>query len=238
MFSFRIINSAKFLKMPIDAQLLYFHLGIRADDDGVVEAYSAMKLVGSSDDNLKVLVAKGFVEVLNDDLVVFIVDFYEHNKIRADRKVDSIYKGLLEDNNIKTIEPKPRSDVKDNSRRLGGQSTDSIGKVRLGKVKLSKSNTIATEKSVAGVNDIFEIFYNINPLIRFGNKTSRKSAEILIKKFGLDGTKKMAEQIIGVQGKKYAPSCTTPYQMEEKLAQFKIYFDKEKDNKPKVAIIK
>ena len=39
MFSRRIINSAKFLKMPVSTQCLYFHLGLNADDDGIVEAY-------------------------------------------------------------------------------------------------------------------------------------------------------------------------------------------------------
>lgn len=65
--------------MPIDSQVLYFHLGLRADDDGIVEAYPVMKLLGNTEDNLKVLVAKEFVKILNDDLVSFIIDWTEHN---------------------------------------------------------------------------------------------------------------------------------------------------------------
>ena len=134
MFSFRIINTAKFLTMPNEAQNLYFHLGLRADDDGVVEAYPVLKILGTTSDNLKLLVAKNYIEILNDEFVVFIVDWLEHNSIRADRKVDSIYQELLKDK--KTIQAKPRSDVKDNSKRTGGLSTDGIGKDRIGKVKI------------------------------------------------------------------------------------------------------
>lgn len=95
MFSKRIIGSARFLRMPGSTQALYFHLGMAADDDGIVEAYPIMQMVNSSEDDLRLLAAKGFVKVLNEDLVTYILDWQENNKIRADRKVNSIYKDLL-----------------------------------------------------------------------------------------------------------------------------------------------
>lgn len=95
MFSCRITESTRFLKMPATSQNLYFHLGINADDDGVVEAYPIMCKIGATEDDLRILVGKEFVVVLNDDLVSFITDWREHNNVRADRKVDSIYKDLL-----------------------------------------------------------------------------------------------------------------------------------------------
>ena len=95
MFSKRVTQSARFLKMPISTQALYFHLGLNADDDGIVEAYIVINSVGATEDDLKVLEAKQFVRVLNDDLVSYILDWNENNKIRADRKVDSIYQPLL-----------------------------------------------------------------------------------------------------------------------------------------------
>lgn len=142
MFSINIINSAKFLKMPVSSQLLYFHLGLHADDDGVVEAYSILRMAGLSEDDLKILIAKNFVIVLNDDLVAFITDWHEHNCIRADRKVDSIYKDLLMRivPNVEITEKKERSDLKritgqptDSPRTDNGQAMDGIGKDRLGK---------------------------------------------------------------------------------------------------------
>ena len=141
MFSNRIANSARFLQMPAESQLLYFHMILRADDDGVVESYPLMKLLGVASDNFKVLLAKGFIKEINEDQVIVIVDWLEHNVIRADRKVDSIYKSLLKKEypEIPLIEPKPRIDVEDNSKRIGGQSTDGIGKVRLGKDSIGES---------------------------------------------------------------------------------------------------
>jgi hypothetical protein len=136
MFSFRIINSAKFLQMPEGSQLLYFHLAMRADDDGVVEAYPVLKLLGSAPDTYKVLIAKGFIVELNSEQVSFVTDWNEHNTIRADRKVNSVYLPLLLERNpdAQVLEPKPRSDVDDNSRRVDRPRTAEgrLGKVRLG----------------------------------------------------------------------------------------------------------
>ena len=102
-------------------------------------------------------------------------------------------------------------------------------------LKTIEKNEKVSELS-SQVKQLMDIFYKINPTLNWGNKTTRKASEDLIKKFGLAGTLQMAEQIVAVQGQKFAPVCTTPYQMKEKLAQFKIYFDglKEKDNKFKV----
>lgn len=95
MFSRRICSSGRFLKMPVASQALYFHLGLHADDDGVVEAYSVVNSTSATDDDLNMLVNNGFIVVLNDDLVSYITDWNENNQIRADRKVDSIYQDLL-----------------------------------------------------------------------------------------------------------------------------------------------
>jgi len=151
MFSLNIINSARFLKMPIDSQVLYFHLGLRADDDGIVEAYPVMKLLGNTEDNLKVLVAKEFVKILNEDLVAFITDWTEHNLIRADRKVDSIYKHLLLQimPDVELLEAKPRADTK----KPTGQPMDVQCPPKLSKDKLSKDK----------LNTFFESFYSLYP---------------------------------------------------------------------------
>jgi hypothetical protein len=55
MFSNRIANSARFLQMPSEAQNLYFHMVMRADDDGIVESYPLLKLLGLAPDNFKIL---------------------------------------------------------------------------------------------------------------------------------------------------------------------------------------
>lgn len=151
MFSKKIIDSARFIKMPLETQSLYFHLGVRADDDGIVEAFSVMRLLGASEDSLKVLTAKGFVTILNDDLVTHISDWKEHNLIRADRKIDSIYKDLLLRliPDVELIEPKERADKKHNGQPMDVQVTsdgphsigkDSIGKDSIGEDRLGKDS--------------------------------------------------------------------------------------------------
>ena len=140
MFSLRLINSTKFLKMPLSSQLLYFHLGMRADDDGVVEAFPVMRTVGCNEDDLRVLVAKGFAKVLNEDLITYITDWNENNKIRPDRKQDSLYKDLLLKiiPNVGQLPDKCQSD--DGQMPDTCQQNDRIGKVRLGKDSIGQDS--------------------------------------------------------------------------------------------------
>lgn len=114
MISTKIIGRASFLKMPVSSQCLYFHLVARADDDGIVEAFSVMNMCNLNEDDLRILHAKGFVYVLNEDLVTFIRNWREMNILRADRKTDSIYLDLLMEKLPEEIilEHRPRSDTK------------------------------------------------------------------------------------------------------------------------------
>lgn len=146
MFSNAIVASARFIKMPASTQSLYFHLGMNADDDGIVEAYTIMRTVGASEDDLKILMAKGFIQVLNDDLVSFIKDWTEHNLIRADRKVDSKYKDLLLSivPEAKLIEAHPRADTG----KCTGRPMDSVSKDKLREVKVSKEKRIKPEEII------------------------------------------------------------------------------------------
>lgn len=225
MFSNRIANSAKFLQMPTESQLLYFHFILRADDDGIVESYPVMKLLGIAPDAFKVLVVKQFIQVLNDDQVIVIEDWLEHNQIRPDRKVDSIYKHLLPEG-TKTIEPKPRSDVKDNSKRVGGQSTDGISKVRLGKYSIVKdsisntSNTISEPKvSHDVVVQIIDSFKDINKTAYkrwYGNKTQRQACQNLIETHGIEKVLAVIEILPKTNTEPYYPKITSPYELEQK----------------------
>lgn len=135
MVSNKVIDSAKFIKMPISSQCLYFHLIAKGDDDGVVEAFNVMRMIGATEDDLKVLMAKGFVVVLNEDLVTYITDWQEHNWIRADRKVDSRYKDLLLQivPDIKLLEKKQTYYSKKKEMSDICQTNVSIGKDSIGK---------------------------------------------------------------------------------------------------------
>lgn len=140
MLSKKIIKSARFLRMPISSQNLYFHMSLEADDDGVVEAFTILRLTGTSEDDLRVLVAKGFIIVLNEDLVSFVTDWNEHNKIRLDRKVDSIYQDLL----VKIVPDVVIQGGKTTANQLttNGQPDVRLGKGRLGKDSLGKDSKV------------------------------------------------------------------------------------------------
>ena len=126
MFSKRIIESARFLRMPASSRLLYFDLGMRADDDGVVEAYTVIRATGATEDDFKILVAKNFLKILNEDLVSYITDWSENNRIRPDRKIDSIYKGLLIQvlPDVELVEKRERADYKTSKINYSVQNVD------------------------------------------------------------------------------------------------------------------
>ncbi len=90
MFSKTITNSSRFLMMPASAQCLYFHLGMNADDDGFVEHFAIMRMTDSKPDDLRILQAKGFVKIF-DEQVLLILDWKENNYIRSDRYTPSKY---------------------------------------------------------------------------------------------------------------------------------------------------
>ena len=85
MFAKTIIDSDYFLDMPISARLLYYDLAMRADDDGFINApKKIMRIVGASEDDLRILVARQFVIPFESGVVV-IRHWRIHNYIQKDR---------------------------------------------------------------------------------------------------------------------------------------------------------
>lgn len=80
-----VIDTDAFLDMPLSTQCLYFHLNLRADDDGFVgNPLRITKFIGASDDDLKLLIAKNFV-ILFEKGVIVIKHWRMHNTLSADR---------------------------------------------------------------------------------------------------------------------------------------------------------
>lgn len=92
MFSIKIVDSDAFLDMPLySTQCLYFHLNMRADDDGFIgNPKKIMRIVGSSEDDLKLLIAKRFILIFNDGVIV-IKHWRMHNCIQSDRYTPTVY---------------------------------------------------------------------------------------------------------------------------------------------------
>lgn len=90
MFSSDIVLQDNFLDMPTDSQLLYFHLGMHSDDEGFVSPKRVMRMVGASEDSIKILVGKGFVIPFESGVVV-ITHWKQNNYLQKDRFTSSIY---------------------------------------------------------------------------------------------------------------------------------------------------
>ena len=85
MFSLDVVDTDRFLDMPSSTQALYFHLGMRADDDGFVASPKrTTAMCGCSADDLNLLAAKGFVRPFESGVLV-IVDWKKNNLLRPDR---------------------------------------------------------------------------------------------------------------------------------------------------------
>ena len=108
MFAKTIIDSDAFLDMPQSTQLLYFHLSMRADDDGFINnPKNIMRMVGCKEDDLTVLITKKFIIPFESGVVV-IKHWKIHNYIQKDRYHETKYKEeknllILGENNAYTF---------------------------------------------------------------------------------------------------------------------------------------
>lgn len=139
MFNKKITETDLFLDMPMSAQCLYFHLNMSADDDGFIGNVKTVKrMIGASDDDLKLLMAKEFIIPFESGVVV-IKDWKIHNYIRSDRYAETVY-----------LDEKKQLSVSDNGRYAlgtpnvipnviptvdGWDTQVRLGKDRLGKGK-------------------------------------------------------------------------------------------------------
>ena len=139
MFAKTIIDSDVFLDMPHSTQLLYFHLAMRADDDGFINnPKNIMRMIGCKDDDIAVLITKKFIIPFESGIVV-IKHWKIHNYIAKDRYKETKYieeKSLLQlDENNSYTKCIQNVDKMDTQVRLG---KDSIGKDRLNNINKSK----------------------------------------------------------------------------------------------------
>jgi hypothetical protein len=150
MFSKHIVTSEEFLEMPEGSQLLYFHLGMSADDDGCVQQAQIMRLTGAKPDALKVLEAKGFVIPLEGGRVMVITHWKINNWIQKDRYQPSMHRSLITESGI----------IQDDRQiytkciHLVSIGKDRIGKDRIGKVTIADENTSAHSEIVKKYYDL------------------------------------------------------------------------------------
>lgn len=151
MFAKTIIDSDAFLDMPLSAQALYFHLSMRADDEGFINnPKKIQRVIGGSEDDLKLLVAKNFVIPFESGIVV-IKHWKIHNYIRRDRLQNTVYeeeKAMLSEkkngtytlalNEITSIDSQMSDTCQSDVRQIADTRQHRLGKDRLGKDRLGK----------------------------------------------------------------------------------------------------
>lgn len=162
MFTKAIIGSDIFLDMPLTSQALYFHLAMRADDDGFVNnPRKILRMIGASDDDCKLLIAKRFILVFESGIIV-IKHWKMHNYIQRDRYKPTIFQGELSrltvQNDKSYEEVSPRKELTDMDASLEKNLPESAciqdvyksdTQVRLGEVSVDQSNnTISSTEAV------------------------------------------------------------------------------------------
>lgn len=165
MFSLQIVDSDAFLDLPTSAQALYFHLGMRADDDGFLNnAKTIARIVGSNTKDLDLLVEKRFIIAFEGGVSV-IKHWKVNNYIAKDRYKKTMYTDIFQQLEIK----------ENNSYTLRIQNVDTLDtQVRLVKSSIDKvsiDNSIVqpsiepkTKKNDSSIiEELFEEFWEAYP---------------------------------------------------------------------------
>lgn len=85
MFSVDVVETDAFLDLPPKTQALYFHLGMRADDDGFVSSpRTIVRTIGCTTGDLKQLEAAGYVISFSSGVLV-VTDWKVNNTLKSDR---------------------------------------------------------------------------------------------------------------------------------------------------------
>ena len=199
MFTKKIIDSDAFLDMPLSTQSLYFHLNMRADDDGFINnPKKIMRMIGASEDDLKVLIGKRFILTFDNGIVV-VKHWRMHNLLRKDRYTETQYieeknKLLLKDNGVYT--EAEETTWQPNGNQMATQY--SIGKDSIGKDRLVEGSGLATTDNEQTVDNSVD-----NSIFEFMGGTLGKGVvllteeqkDALLDKLGIDGFNYYVEKL-------------------------------------------
>ena len=208
MFAKTIIDSDAFIDMPLSTQALYFHLSMRADDDGFINnPKKIQRMIGCGDDDLKLLVAKNFIIPFESGIVV-IKHWKIHNYIRNDRYKPTIYqeeKSILAEKENKSytlgLPPGIPTDIPTVD---PGKDRIELGKVSIEKDKKEKKESKKDSNYVTIINelvtdeDIKEALYEFIKMRKLIKKpmTDRALRQLINKLYTLSTNKEEQLQIL------------------------------------------
>lgn len=177
MFAKAVVGSGRFLRLPVKSRLLYYDLGMEADDDGAVDVLSVLRKTGATERELEPLVEENFVSVLlQEPPVIYINDWKRNNLIRKDRYTEGLYRELVE---------RATGQPNDTQRLTSGQPNDNqwltqtrLGQDRQGQDRIDQDRTDKGGAGPAGSpswedvkdffqsrdvkNDLAERFFRVN----------------------------------------------------------------------------
>ena len=196
MFSKKITETDNFLDMPLSSQALYFHLNMGADDEGFIDKVKTIqRTIGASDDDVKILIAKGFIIPFESGVVV-IRHWRIHNYIQADRFQSTIHKEekeQLEFDKSKIANIKPLDQCIQNVYKVDTQVR--IGKDRLDKDRLDKDRLDKDRLD----KDRLELD-KVNNLNYTGGENEKKSFSQIIKESNIKLNDRQAQMLLDYVG--------------------------------------
>jgi len=159
MFAKTIIDSDAFLDMPISARLLYYDLGMRADDDGFINSpKKIMRIIGASSDDLSLLGIKKFIIPFESGVVV-IKHWKIHNFISKDRYSETKYKAEKSTLTLDENKAYTQSVSTECIQPVNEMSTQvRLGKVRLGKVNINNADKPHTKNFIPPILEEVKVY--------------------------------------------------------------------------------
>lgn len=242
MFNMNIVDSDAFLDMPLSTQCLYFHLNMRADDDGFVgNPKRIVRLIGCSDDDLKLLIAKRFVLCFEDGVIV-IKHWRMHNCIQSDRYTPTVYQ---EEKDMLITKPNKSYTFAENNINqecIQNVSTD-IDKGKDIDIDLGKNNKYIgeTDSKISDARRCLDAWntlsqHGIKPVSRMSSNSTRlKCLVARISEYGVDNVLKAIEKVAQsdfLQGKTNANAGWFNFDWFVKPNNFPKVLDGNYDNKP------
>lgn len=221
MFAKTIIDSDAFLDMPHSTQLLYFHLSMRADDDGFINnPKNIMRMIGCKDDDLSVLVTKKFIIPFESGVVV-IKHWKIHNYIAKDRYKETKYKE--EKALLRVDENNSYTTCIQNVYEMDTQ--DRLGKDRLGKDRINN----VSDSCVDGLQRVINFYneniglitpYGIDILTDYAKEMSEDLIILAMKK-SVEANKRTIQYIKGILNNWTKAGIKTVIEAEKEDKKFK-----------------
>ena len=168
MFSLSVVDTDWFLDLPLSTQALYFHLNMRADDDGFVDApNSIVRKIGASKNDFDLLVAKRYVLKFESGIIV-IKHWRMHNTIRQDRYKPTQFQEELKTLSIK--ENKSYTDCQPSGNQMATKCIQNVSadididldidkELDINKLYLDQKTCEDTSKK----EELFESFWKVYP---------------------------------------------------------------------------